>query len=247
MPTYNRQDCIWLPLESLLDQTHDDWELFIIDDGSDEPYDDYLEMLLEEKYNWHESGETNIEDAVFDYYKIGFKKEILLYRSKHFGHPSPVRNLALNWIEGDLICFRDDDGYWDPKYLELMSKPFEDPAVIMTYCNRNISHFPSLYLFNPQKAISHGANYRLKYNGKGKFEHGADTGDIMVRTDIFKQVGGFDSPEQTGGQEDKVLWQKIGGQFPDGKVIHVDQVLNYYIWHNSKFPNRTTPKEGNNG
>jgi hypothetical protein len=218
--------------------------MFIVDDGSDNEYGLYIEALLEDYFERH-IGDYNVgyinEKRLYD---IDVDRTIILSRVEHFGHPSPVRNSVLNFLQGELVCFRDDDGFWDKSYLEKMQQPFVDPEVVMVYCNRNITHFDNLYKFKQHYdhgAVT-GAIYNPQYEGQGRFKAGADTGDVMLRTSVFKAVDGFDSPEETGGQEDLYLWGRVAQFFPQGKVIHVDEALNYYIWHQSEFPNRTMPE-----
>jgi glycosyltransferase involved in cell wall biosynthesis len=242
MPTYNRQDCIWLPLEAMISQTFKNWELFILDDGSSEPYEEYIEMILDD------IGTKYKRTEMLDHYVYSLDiSTIYLYRLKHHGHPSPVRNFAMDKLTGDLVCFRDDDGYWDATYLEKMSKPFLTKDVIMTYCYRHISRFKSLFefkrLYNNNFSTTHGLIYNPEHVGGGNFKAGADTGDIMLKTEIFKKTGGFGSPEETGGQEDCVLWKKVLSTYPNGKVVEIGEALNYYIWHQAELPNRTIPKK----
>lgn len=253
MPTYNRHDCIWLPLEAMVKQTFKNWEMFIIDDGSDESYVGYLDAVLEDmgvKYEKTDTLEKHVYaiDTLEKHVYAMDTSVIYLYELKYQGHPALVRNFAKDKLTGDLVCFRDDDGYWDKTFLEKMSKPFLTKDVIMTYCYRNISHFRSLYDFKriydqtPNFPDEHGANYDPQHMGEGDFNAGADTGDVMLRTDVFQEVGGFGTPAQTGGQEDFVLWKAVMGRYHDKQAVPIREVLNYYIWHKAGVPNRTVPE-----
>ncbi|MHC4184282.1 MAG: hypothetical protein ACYSR0_13125, partial [Planctomycetota bacterium] len=219
------------------------WEWHIVDDGSDEPYDGYIDAVLEDMSIKYEKRNT-LDRRV---YAVD-TSVIYLYEIEHQGHPAPVRNFPMDRLTGDLVCFRDDDGYWDKMFLEKMSKPFLTKDTIMTYCYRNITRFRGLYDFKriydntPNFPDKHGANYNPQYEGDGNFKAGADTGDVMLRTDVFNEVSGFGSPDETHGQEDLFLWWAIFARYPGAKVIEIGEVLNYYIWHQASIPNRTIPK-----
>lgn len=239
MPTFNRQDCIHLALGSVIGQEYRSWELWVVDDGSDEPYHHFIAMLLAEQGREFQDGILFFGRERVHTFRLDEGRVIYLRRlSQHYGHPSPVRNAAMEDLRGELVCFRDDDGYWPPNWLGEMAAAFGDSEVVMAYGNRNISHLASLNFFNRDYADRYGTLYNPGFRD-GDFSAGADTGDVMLRMKAFRESGGFDSPELTGGQEDRFLWRKIVERNPAGKVVYVPGATNYYIWHNSDRPNRT--------
>lgn len=85
LPTYNRKYCITRMIDSVLQQSFEDFELIIIDDGST---DDTFEML-EEKYQ---------------------DRRIRLVRQEN-GGVSSARNLGISLAKGEYITFVDSDDY----------------------------------------------------------------------------------------------------------------------------------------
>jgi len=250
MPTWNRHDTVHVALNSVLAQSYANWELWVVDDGSDAPYDEYIgNLLLDGGVRFEEGGfvcsrKEKIRTFRIDAGRVIYLKRIV--RVPHTVDPSLVRNSVIPQITGELVCFRDDDGYWPPHWLAVMAAPFADSEVVMAYGNRNIIDLPRLSYFNKEYADRMGVFYNPNHTGKGHFGAGADTGDVMLRMEPFKAVGGFVTTEITGGAEDGHLWRAIMEAFPNGKVVYVPEAVNYYIWHQSEIPNRTTPKINQN-
>ena len=96
MPTYNRRSCIDTAVDSVLNQTYQNFELIIVDDGSS----DGTEEFLREKYREH-----------FDSGKI---KYVL---SGHVG-VCKARNIGLEQIKNEWVAYVDSDNEVCPFFLE---------------------------------------------------------------------------------------------------------------------------------
>jgi glycosyltransferase involved in cell wall biosynthesis len=94
LPTFNRLQYLRIAVESVLHQTHGNWELLIADDGSDEPTRRYLHAL-------------------------GCRPRISVIGLPHTGIPAVVRNRALQKATGDYVAFLDSDDFWSPRKLQL--------------------------------------------------------------------------------------------------------------------------------
>lgn len=89
VPTYNRADCILETLQSVLEQTHTNWELILVDDGST---DDTLERVTSLFL-----GDTRLNYIVQPNQGV-----------------SKARNTGLAAAQGDFIAFLDSDDRWMP-------------------------------------------------------------------------------------------------------------------------------------
>lgn len=98
MPTYNRAKTIEKAVNSVISQTHSNWELIIIDDGST---DNTLQIL--EQYK---------DDS-----------RVKLLNGGHNG-VSAARNIGLAQVAGDYIYYLDSDNTWTQQYLEIMNLAF---------------------------------------------------------------------------------------------------------------------------
>lgn len=102
IPCYNKAEVISLTLNSVLQQTYDNYEILVIDDGS-------------------KDDSANIVKS------IGHP-QIRLIRQDNAG-VSSARNTGIKNAEGDWIAFLDADDWWHPNYLEHLSKVYErNPA-----------------------------------------------------------------------------------------------------------------------
>lgn len=94
MPSYNRADKIGAAIGSVLRQSHHDFELIVVDDGS-----------------------TDGTAAVLD--GVGDDPRLRVIEAAH-GGVSAARNLGLEAAEGEVIFYLDSDNRWTRDYLRLM-------------------------------------------------------------------------------------------------------------------------------
>lgn len=93
LPTYNR--AVFLPkaIESVINQTHNHWELIIVDDGSTDNTKKIVEPFLQSdkriKYIYQKNAERSV-----------------------------ARNNGIQNAKGSFICFLDSDDYYHEKHLQ---------------------------------------------------------------------------------------------------------------------------------
>jgi len=90
IPTYNRARFLKEAIESVFNQTYLDYELIVVDDGS----------------------EDNTKQIITRY------KDRLTYTDIPHQGVSKARNTGINLAQGEFICFLDSDDLWLPKKLE---------------------------------------------------------------------------------------------------------------------------------
>lgn len=98
MPTYNRANVIEKALNSVIKQTHENWELLIVDDGSTDETLMVLQVYAQES-------------------------RIKLIQGEHKG-VSSARNQGLKHATGQYIFYLDSDNTWSPLYLQMMVMMF---------------------------------------------------------------------------------------------------------------------------
>lgn len=101
MPAYNRAYCMADSVRSVIDQTYKNWELIIVDDGSE----DSRELVEKLK--------------LFDDERIHY------YRIAHSGNVSYVRNYGNSLSKGKYIVVHDSDDMAFPNRLEEIYNAFE--------------------------------------------------------------------------------------------------------------------------
>ena len=114
MPAYNTAHLIAGSLDSVFQQTVDDFEVIVVNDGS--PDTNQLEMVLApylEKY-----------------------RDKMIYIRQENKRAAGARNTAIGQARGDFLAFLDSDDVWLPDHLASQMRLFEeDPALDFVYCN----------------------------------------------------------------------------------------------------------------
>lgn len=95
MPTFNRSYVLAAAIDSVIAQTHRNWELIVVDDGSTDDTSDVVEAYT--------------------------KDERIQYVRMPNRGVSAARNRGLQEATGDIVAYLDSDNTWDPEYLLLMT------------------------------------------------------------------------------------------------------------------------------
>lgn len=112
MPTWNRGNCIADAIRSVMQQTHKNWELIIVDDGS-----------------------TDDTSSVIK--KFNNEKIVYIQHARSEG-VSKARNTGLRAARGDWVFFLDSDNSWHPHCLETMLRFVAYHSLSAAYCGAEI-------------------------------------------------------------------------------------------------------------
>ena len=107
IPTYNRETLVARAIESVLAQTHANFEVIVVDDGST----DGTRRVLE-----------SIEDD-----------RVRVVSQANAG-PARARNAGLRGARGEVVTFLDSDDTAEPHWLESLAEPFEDADCGVVCC-----------------------------------------------------------------------------------------------------------------
>lgn len=181
IPLYNKELSISHTIQSALDQTFQDFEIVIVNDGST---DDGVMMV--EKFN---------------------DQRIRIIHQENQG-VSAARNKGVKEAKNEWIAFLDADDFWDLRYLETMSDLINDyPNAAMYGCayteyeNGIIHKQQTLPL--PKLFRDYVANYfSIAIEGLLYW-----TSSTIVSKERVLEIGGFDERIHIG--EDLVLWFKL--------------------------------------
>lgn len=109
IPTYNRAGLVVEALQSVLNQSYQDFEIIVANDGST---DDTLHQIA------------------------ALNSHICCLTLEHRGMPELARNRAIAIAQGELIAFLDDDDLWETEYLERQLALLDsDPTIGFVYCD----------------------------------------------------------------------------------------------------------------
>jgi len=184
IPLYNKEDSIDRTLQSVLVQTHKDYEIVIINDGS-----------------------TDSSEAVVS----NFKDQRIRYLSTENRGVSRARNLGIEKSKGVLIAFLDADDYWYPNHLEILYQLYlkYPKAGLYTTTYEKRFHKNSIFLANFKGINSTEQSFMIVDDF---FDHNtidaiAWTSVCAVPKNILVSIGGFDMSITHG--EDTDLWIRI--------------------------------------
>ncbi|MGA3120887.1 MAG: glycosyltransferase family A protein [Polyangiaceae bacterium] len=181
LPAFNRLNYLRQAIDSVLSQTHEDWELIIADDGSDAEARTYL---------------RNLSDA-----------RIVVLWLPHCGNPGAVRNQAIRRSRGQLIAFLDSDDVWAPRKLAVQLEIMRSrPDRRWSYTNVVLTDEHGHPLPNTDTGrwgLYDGQIVEPLLN----FTVNIATATVMVERRFIDEVGGFDEEQRYG--EDCDLWLRL--------------------------------------
>lgn len=99
IPLYNKEECIKKTLDSVLAQTINDFEIVVVDDGSNDN-----SAYIVQNFN---------------------NEKIRLIKQKNQG-VSAARNTGISESQGQVVAFLDADDYWFPDFLATVERLFDE-------------------------------------------------------------------------------------------------------------------------
>ena len=205
IPSYNHDKFIKKALDSVIDQTFQNWEAIVIDNHStDETYD------VLRKFN----------DPRFKFLKIN-----------NNGVLAKSRNLGIKEAKGEWIAFLDSDDWWKVNKLEFCLNEINE-KVDLVYHDLEVVH-KSKSLF--RKKNYKGRKLKkpiLKDLLISTIKYGNPIGQssVLVRKSILQKIGGMNEDKSLVGSEDYNTWLRIA-RITD-KFKYVNKKLGYYLIHN---------------
>ena len=179
IPTFKRSNIITRSVKSVLNQSYQDFEIIIVNDG----FKDNTEEIL-----------NGFND----------KRIIYLEHEQNLGQ-SAARNTGIRAAKGQYIAFQDSDDEWLPEKLAKQMEVFENASskVGVVYTERWSTN-DNINFHIPQPQINLKVNYFRKILLQSSL---ITPQSAIVLADCFKKVGFFD--ESLHHLEDWDLWIRI--------------------------------------
>jgi len=173
LTSYNRPYWLDKAIRSIYEQKYQNWELLIIDDFSTQ--DEVIQIIRK----WQ------IRDPRI--------KRLIVPRK--VGFVSPLWNMGLDQARGDFVCFLDDDNMRRGEYLqELIRKALETRADI-TVCESSL--IDSDDRIRIQNLRRHPIGSKQPDLGRLLQRNFIDSGEMLIKRDVFEKVGWFDESLST--------------------------------------------------
>ncbi|MBI3300984.1 MAG: glycosyltransferase family 2 protein [Deltaproteobacteria bacterium] len=179
IPTYNRWDLVREAIASVQAQTYRDFELTVVDDGSNDGTAEVVQEFAGVRYVHQPNRGV-----------------------------SAARNRGVALSSGALLAFLDSDDLWQPRKLE------SQVAFFAAYPEARICQTEEIWLRHGVRVNPHNKHRKT---GGNLFARSlalclVSPSAVMLRRELFEQVGGFD--ESLPACEDYDLWLRIAAAMP---------------------------------
>lgn len=190
IPTYNRIDTLPAAIYSVLNQTYDNLELIVMDDGSEDGTEEYVKSISDKRVRYKRS-DINLG-------------------------PSAARNLGARVARGEYLAFQDSDDEWMPDKLEKqMGLMMESKEFSLVYCVFEKYRDGELLGYVPSKSVP----YEEKYGDLFVhllLSPLISTQTIVVKRELFLEENGFN--ETLNSYEDYEFSLRIARKYRIGFV-----------------------------
>ena len=183
IPLYNKANYIQNCLESVLKQTHKEFEVILVNDGSTDGSETVVERFQDSR--------------------------IRLVHQENKG-ASAARNKAISLAKHEWIALIDADDYWYPNHLEELQNTIEQFPKADVVCNNYEILLDNDFIKQPAFSIEYPlkAQYIEDYFKGSLIDPIAWTSALSFTSSIFKKVGEFDTNIKSG--QDIDLMVKFG-------------------------------------
>lgn len=218
VPTYNRGHFLERTIENVQKQTINDWELLIIDDGSNDNTKDIVEGFIKND------------------------NRVKYFYQENSGGPASPKNIGLEKATGEYVAFLDSDDEWFPLKLEKQLNLFE------TSDNKKLGVVTCFLYIKEDKTGEIISSHNKLYKGEVRdklmnYNFPVTSSCIMTKLSILKEAGLFDPRFKVSDDWD--MWLRIsilGYEFD-----FVPEYLLNYIIHDTNIyyrnPNFNGEKE----
>jgi len=191
IPAYNVKPYIGAAIDSVLDQTYRDFEVFVVDDGS--------------------------TDGTYEVVQ-GYGNRVHLLRQPNRG-VSAARNAGIQASRGRYVAFLDGDDTWEPDKLELQVRQLEaDPELGLAYADYGAFEASRLLSHNVPKARGQprpsGNILRELF-----LDCIVSTPTVVIRREALDEVGLFN--ETFRKAQDYDMWLRVAARYKCGHLARV--------------------------
>lgn len=200
IPLFNKSESVSGTIRSVLEQTYQDFEIILIDDGStDNSYQVVSELsMLDPRLN-------------------------LIQKSN--GGVCSARNVGIETAKGEYVALLDADDIWDKNYLEEQMRMVADfPECYMWGINYGET-IDGVIIRDVPTGLPKGFRGIVEdyFRIPGRISDLFCSSSVLIRKSVFEHVGMFD--ERIKYAEDSDMWFRIISRFP---VAFYDRYMVFY-------------------
>ena len=182
IPTYNAANFIVDTILSVLNQSHSDLEVIVVDDCSTDDTVSIVKKMCDEDFRIR-----------------------LVSLEKNMGGPAGPRNIGVAAAGGKWVCFLDADDLWHPAKITRQINALR--SLNASFCCTNITVFSETCDFLEARRGTHG-DYGSYTFSQICSKNRICTSSVMVSADLLKDTPFFESPSYHA-VEDMQCWLQI--------------------------------------
>lgn len=182
IPLYNKELFIAQTLQSALAQTLTDFEIIVVNDGSEDKGGDVVQSFTDARIHYINTENRGV---------------------------SAARNTGIKAAKGGLIAFLDADDFWQPNHLKALHDLYENYPQAGMYCSRYSIGIGNGVLQKPV-FINIADDYHGMVDdpfSASMINRIAQTSTVCVPQNILEALDGFN--ENVTNMEDTELWIKL--------------------------------------
>jgi len=214
VPNYNHARFLEKRIQSILDQTYQDFELIYLDDAS-----------------------TDNSNEIFSKF-ANHPKIRAIYNETNSGSPFKQWNKGVKASTGEYIWLAESDDYADKRFLEAMVDRLErHPSVGLAYCRSWIIDESGTIIYSCRDWVTHSDRKRWDKDfinaGKDECRNHLfyentilNASSVLIRRKVYEDVGFANETLRLCG--DWELWVKI---LLNSDIAFVSETLNYFRHH----------------
>ena len=224
IPAKNAEKTIKKTLSSVFNQSYKNFEIVVVDDGSEDETGEILESFVK-------------------------KKKIKLVKNKKSMGPAATRNLGVKNARGEIIFFTDSDCYAPKNWIETLLKEYKTKKIggVGGYLKPSQDNFIAKLEILQNRFLLGIKNEKIVDGTKTPMGY---TNNASYRRKVLEEVGGFDESFPSPAGEDIDLKKRVFEKgydvvyipFP---VIHLDNYNLDYLFKRimAKGLNKSLPKD----
>ena len=210
MPLYNHEKFVSRAIKSIIDQTYENWELFVIDDGSTDDSAKIVKSFKDSriKYSYQENqGVKNLAKTI---------------------------NKGLDWCSGEYITMMPSDDTWPKNRFKIQMDRMQDD-VIVSYGNMILIDEEDT-IIGKTSPKNHKS---LENTPEGSIlqdlliENFIGEPTVLIKTSYLKQIGGYIQPEGMLAEDYPTMLELA--KF--GRFQFIDEYLANYRFHGGQMTN----------
>jgi glycosyltransferase involved in cell wall biosynthesis len=203
LPVYNGVKYLADCINSVLNQTYNDFELIIVNDGSKDNSESVIKQINSSK---------------------------IQYYYKNNGGVASARTYGINKSQGEILCFIDQDDMWERDYLEKVVDRLDTSDFVYTngliVLNKTVKgkiYDENLSKMNSQ---SNGLKRLLEQN------YIISPSQIGIKKSVVDKIGLFDESLKGSGADDWDYWIRVFA-IENIRIAYIEDALVLYRLHDS--------------